>query len=262
MKSFFYGAALLLYSSVGAMAGELVVEGNFMGKNIFVKNPYASNNVGFCVTEVNVNGKPTTDEIQQSSFEIDLVSLQMPVGTKVIIKLKHRDDCKPQIVNPEDLKPRATFELVGQLKVSKEGMVTWTTKNENGKLNFVVEQKRWNKWVKVGEIEGRGTPDQHSYQVKYMAYSGENRIRVRQNDVTGGKISGEIKYRSMSTPVTFAQGKDQNVTFSSETKWEVYDLFGNIAKQGNGNEIDVSDLKKGTYYVNYDNKTGDKITKK
>ena len=29
-----------------------------MGKNIFVTNPYASsNNVGFCVTEVYVNGK-------------------------------------------------------------------------------------------------------------------------------------------------------------------------------------------------------------
>jgi hypothetical protein len=42
----------------------------------------------------------------------------------------------------------------------------------------------------------------------------------------------------------------------------VYDLFGNIAKQGRGNEIDVSDLKKGNYQMNYDSKTGDKFTKK
>jgi hypothetical protein len=66
----------------------------------------------------------------------------------------------------------------------------------------------------------------------------------------------------MSPVVTFTQGKDQNINFSSDTKWEVYDLFGNIAKQGRGNEIDVSDLKKGNYQMNYDSKTGDKFTKK
>ncbi len=263
MKKLLSTAVMFLPLYMAALAGEVVVEGNFMGKNIFVKNEYASGGVGFCITEVSVNGKTTTDEIGQSSFEIDLISLQMPVGTKVTIRLKHKDECKPKVVNPEDLKPRATFEIVpGTMKVTKEGMLSWTTKNENGKLPFIVEQKRWNKWVKVGETEGRGTPDQHSYQVKYLAYSGENIIRVKQKDVTGEKVSDNIKYRSMSPPVTFTQGKDQNVNFTSDTKWEVYDLFGNIAKSGNGNEIDVSDLKKGTYYINYDNKTGDKITKK
>ena len=123
-------------------AGEINIEGNFMGKNIFVANPYkSSNNVGFCVTEVFVNGKLTTDEIQQSSFEIDLLSLQLVVGQKVSIKIKHNDGCKPRVVNPEDLKPRATFEVIpGSMKISKDGMFTWSTKNETGKLSFIVEQ--------------------------------------------------------------------------------------------------------------------------
>jgi hypothetical protein len=245
-------------------AGEINIEGNFMGKNIFVANPYkSSNNVGFCVTEVFVNGKLTTDEIQQSSFEIDLVSLQLVVGQKVSIKIKHNDGCKPRVVNPEDLKPRATFEVIpGSMKISKDGMFTWSTKNETGKLSFIVEQKRWNKWVTIGKVEGRGTADQHSYSIKYDPFSGENLIRVKQTDVNGSRVSDSYKYRSMSPVVTFTQGKDQNINFSSDTKWEVYDLFGNIAKQGRGNEIDVSDLKKGNYQMNYDSKTGDKFTKK
>jgi hypothetical protein len=257
-------ALIILFNCALLKAGEINVEGNFMGKNIFVTNPYASsNNVGFCVTEVYVNNKLTTDEIQQSSFEIDLISLQLVVGQKVSIKIKHKDGCKPKVVNPEDLKPRATFEVIaGSMKVGKDGMFTWSTKNETGKLDFIVEQKRWNKWVTIGKVEGRGTADQHSYSIKYDPYSGENLIRVKQIDVTGSKVSEPIKYRSMSPVVTFTQGKDQNISFTADTKWEVYDLFGNIAKQGRGNEIDVSDLKKGNYQMNYDNKSGDKFTKK
>lgn len=257
-------ALIVLFNCSYLMAGEINIEGNFMGKNIFVTNPYkSSNNVGFCVTEVFVNGKLTTDETQQSSFEIDLISLQLVVGQKVSIKIKHIDGCKPKVVNPEDLKPRATFEIIpGSMKVTKDGLFTWSTKNETGKLDFTVEQKRWNKWVSIGKVEGRGTADQHTYTIKYDPYSGENLIRVKQVDVTGAKVSESIKYRSMSPVVTFTQGKDQNINFSSDTKWEVYDLFGNIAKQGRGNEIDVSDLKKGNYQMNYDNKSGDKFTKK
>jgi len=263
MKKIIAALTILINCSM-LKAGEINIEGNFMGKNIFVTNPYASsNNVGFCVSEVFVNGKLTTDEIQQSSFEIDLISLQLAVGQKVSIKIKHRDGCKPKVVNPEDLKKRATFEVIpGSMKISKEGIFTWSTKNETGKLDFIVEQKRWNKWVSIGKVEGRGTADQHSYSIKYDAYSGENIVRVKQIDVTGSKVSDPIKYRSMSPAVTFTQGKDQSISFTSDTKWEVYDLFGNIAKQGRGNEIDVSDLKKGNYQMNYDNKSGDKFTKK
>ena len=62
---------IILVNCTMLKAGEINIEGNFMGKNIFVTNPYkSSNNVGFCVTEVFVNGKLTTDETQQSSFEM------------------------------------------------------------------------------------------------------------------------------------------------------------------------------------------------
>jgi len=260
-------SAIMLCSFAGLMvsqAGEITVQGNYYGKNIFVQNPYAGA-AGFCITEVNVNGKPTTDEIQQSSFEIDLAALQLVTGQKVEIKIKHKDDCKtkPKVVNPEDLKPRSSFSIVpGSMKVSKDGKFSFTAKDESGKLNYVVEHYRWNKWVKVADIEGKGTPEPHYYEVKYVPFSGENKIRVKQVDVTGPRISDPIKYRSLSPPVTFKQEKDQSITFTADTKWEVFDTFGNIVAQGFGATIDVSSMKKGTYYVNYDNKTGDKFTKK
>lgn len=254
-------SAATLLASGYVFAGEITVEGAYYGKNVFVQNPY-SGSTGFCVTEVTVNGKVTTDEIQQSSFEVDLSALQLVVGQKVTIKIKHKDGCKPKVVNTEDLKPRATFEVVaGSMKVSKDGKFSFTTQGESGKLPFIVEHYRWNKWVKVAEVQGIGTPEQHYYEVKYTGFSGENKIRVKQVDVTGAKVSTPIKYRSMSPVVTFKQEKDGNITFTSETKYEVFDKFGNVVLQGFGSSADVSGLKKGVYYINYDNKTGDTFTK-
>ena len=256
------GILMSVLSVQPLFAGELTVSGTYQGKNIFVKNPFSGGS-GFCVTEVTVNGKVATDEIQQSSFEIDLASLQLVIGQAVSIKLTHKDDCKPSIVNPEDLKPRSTFDVVsGSMKVTKDGKFVWTTKNETGKLKFVVEQKRWNKWVKVGEVDGKGTPDQHYYEVKYAPYSGENLIRVKQVDVTGPRVSDNCKYRSMTPVITFKQdSKTGEITFSGDTKYEVFDTFGNIVLQGTGSSVDISSLKKGTYFINYDNKSGDKFTK-
>jgi hypothetical protein len=254
---------MLLASNI--LAAELVVEGTYQGKNIFVQNPF-SGNAGFCITEVLINGKVSTDEIQQSSFELDLGALQLVVGQKVVIKIKYKDGCKPpKVVNPEDLKPRSTFEIVaGSMKVSKDGKkLSWTSKGETGKLTFVVEHYRWNKWVKVAEVEGKGTPDPTYYEVNYVPFSGENRIRVKQTDSYGPRLSEPIKYRSMSPAITMTQdAKSGNVNFSGETKYEVFDSYGNVVLQGFSNNVDISSLKKGTYYINFDNKSGDKITRK
>jgi hypothetical protein len=72
------------------------------------------------------------------------------VGDKVEIKLFHKEDCKPKILNPEVLKPKSTFEVVS-MTADLDGTIKWTTKSETGKLAFAIEQFRWNKWVKVGE---------------------------------------------------------------------------------------------------------------
>jgi hypothetical protein len=44
--------------------------------------------------------------------------------------------------------------------------------------------------------------------------------------------------------------------------YEVYNEYGNIVKKGVGHEVDISNLTKGTYYFNYDNKTDEFIKKK
>jgi len=62
--------------------------------------------------------------------------------------------------------------------------------------------------------------------------------------------------------ITFTPVKVKDIiTLTGETLFEVYDAYGNIVKRGYGSTIDVANLKKGLYYLSYDNKT-EKFTKK
>lgn len=264
-KTLFFTLIGLIVSASGFSTGVIVLEGNYQGKNLYVQNQFAASGVGFCVQEVRVNGNVTTDEITSSAFEIDFRNLQLKMGDKVEVRITHKDDCKPKVLNPEVLKPKSTFEV---LSIGVDGDLTfkWTTKGETGKLPYVIEQFRWNKWVKVGEVEGNGTPAENAYSFKITPHSGKNQFRVKQIDYTGQpKLSKTVDYSSKVPDVTFSPAKvTKEINFSSgnapvETMFEIYDQFGNIVKRGFAKTVDVSNLARGAYYLNYDNKMGEFI---
>ena len=238
-------------------AGMIVLEGNYMGKNIFVKNPFGGAGVGFCVFEVTINGKLSPDEVNQSAFEIDFGNQNIKLGDKVIINIKHKDDCVPEVLNPEVLKPKSTFNLQN-IAFDDNGVLEWTTNNETGKLDYIVEQFRWNKWVKVGEVSGEGTPGSHKYSYKITPHSGDNKARVKQVDYTGKpRYSKAAEYTSTAPEIALSETKIKNeVTFQGgETLYEIYDKYGSIVKKGFGQTANVENLEKGTYYLSFDNKT-------
>lgn len=251
-----------IFISCIALGGTIVLDGNYQGKNIYVQNPFSGTGVGFCTYEVRVNGNVTTDEINSSAFEIDLTIHQLNIGDKVNIAIKHKDDCKPKVLNPEVLKPKSTFEIV-EMDIDKDGVMKWSTKGESGKLPYIVEQFRWNKWIKVGEVEGNGTPEQNNYSFKITPHTGENQFRVKQIDYTGKpRYSKSAKFVSTAPEITFSPVKvAKDIIFTGETMFEIYDSYGNIVKKGFADKVDVSNLKKGIYYLNYDYKT-DKFVKK
>lgn len=245
-------------------AGVLVLEGNYQGKNLFIQNPYSEAGVGFCVYEVTVNDQIATDEINSSAFEVDMANFGLKIGDKVVVKIKHKDGCTPLVLNPEVLRPKSTFDIVKQ-DIGSDGVYKWTTNNETGELPFTVEQKRWNKWVKVGEVPGVGTPGEHTYEFKVTPHSGENTFRVKQVDLSKrARLSQTVTYTDPSVqPITWSPAKPKDeIMFSGNTLYEVYDQFGNIVKRGYANRLDVSTLKKDLYYLNYDNKMGETFIKR
>lgn len=255
MKNVFTLLLFLLFV-LPSYAGVIVLEGHYQGKNLYVQNPFAGSGVGFCTFEVTINGNVTTDEVNSSAFEIDFTAVLLKIGDPVIVKIKHKDDCKPKVLNPEVLKPKSTFEIVS-MNVSKDGVFKWTTIKESGKLAFIIEHFRWNKWVKVGEVDGNGKVSTNNYEFKIEPHSGNNKFRVKQIDYSGEpRYSDSSAFLSDKEIVTFSPIKVKDViTFSSSTLYEIYDNFANIVKKGYGISVDVSNLKKGIYYLNYDNKS-------
>lgn len=243
---------VLLTTQLISFGGEIVLKGVYQGKNLYVMNPFASSGVGFCVFEVRVNGQITTDEINSSAFEIDLTIFQFKKGDKLNIVIKHKEGCTPKVINPEVLKPQSTY-VASLMKVSREGTLTWNTTGESGSLPFIVEQFRWNKWIKVATVEGKGTSAKNSYSVKVNPHSGNNRFRIKQVDYTRKpRYSKEIRFRSMLPPVSYSLSKSGNeVVFSLETMYEIYDYYGNLVDKGISAKVDITSLKKGDYFLNY-----------
>jgi len=245
-----------------ASFADLSLEGHYQGKNLFVQNPDDEDEFGFCVTSVTVNGDPVSDGVESSAFEIDFAEFDLKIGDPVFIVLIHGLGCKPKVLNPEVLKPKSTYEIV-TISCEPDGKMTWTTKSESGKLAFVVEQFRWNKWVFLGEVDGEGTNKENSYNFVIIPHSGENKIRVSQTDYTNKKRpSKSVSF--VNTTITEPQFSPKRVKkiikFTSkgspiETKFEIFDAFGNIVKKGFASEVDCTNLKKAAYYINYDNKS-------
>jgi hypothetical protein len=247
-----------------AFAGVIVLEGNYQGKNLFIQNPFSESGVGFCIFEVTVNDQIATDEINSSAFEVDMKNFGLQLGDPVVVKIKHKDGCTPVVLNPEVLRPKSTFDIVQQ-SVTSEGVYIWTATNETGELPYIVEQKRWNKWIKVGEVMGKGKPGEHVYTFQITPHSGENTFRVKQVDLTKrSRYSPTVRYADPRVAlVTWGPVKPKDViTFSAPTLYEVYDPYGNIVKRGYGSTLDVTSLNKDKYYLNYDNKMGETFIKR
>src|SRR5688572_4953500 len=118
---------ILLFCGTGAHYSQnsvIILEGNYQGKVLYVQNPFGPGGVGFCVTEVKVNGNITTDETNSSAFEIDLKAHKLTPGDKVEVKIFHKEGCKPKVLNPEVLKPKSTYEIVN-MGADKDGTFTW-----------------------------------------------------------------------------------------------------------------------------------------
>lgn len=250
---------LLFSFSSRAQSDTLVLSGNYQGTNIYVQNPFAEDGKSFCTIKVLVNGKETSDSIQATAFEIDLRKYNFQQGDPVNIQIIHKPGCMPKVLHQWIDIPVSTF-VVKAISVDSNYVLHWTTDNENGKLTYIVEQFRWNKWVKVGEVGGQGNLNENYYSFQLAPHSGQNQVRVKQVDHTNSpRCSPIINFisKTKTVKITSCCYIDREILFDTETLWEVYDQNGNLVKKGFGKIIDCSDLKRGSYFINYDNSTAE-----
>lgn len=245
---------LLIALTHSVRAGEITMEGNYQLKNIFVMNASASIGQGFCISEILVNGLPIKDDFNVLSFEIDLSIYKMNHGDPVRVIIKHQDGCTPKILNPGALKPIPTFTIV-DIQCTNSGLLKWSTTGEKGGIPFIIQQYKWNRWVALGEVFGKGTDGLNEYQFQTTLHSGLNKLRVVQYG------SDEEPRKSLSCqannsidPIAMRYDKKQKTVFLTyPTSYELYDAYGQMIKNGTADKIDCSTMPKGDYLLNFDN---------
>jgi len=239
----------------------LSLDGTFQDKNLVVYNPPQADGFGFCITKVLVNGEILPAAIQSAHFEINFQLFQLKKGENVFVVLEHAVGCEPRFMNPEVLLPKSTFRCTS-ISADKTGTIHWTTADEAGSLDFIIEQYRWNRWVEAGQVKGKGTKQSNTYHFQITPHSGKNQIRVSQIDNSGQKRSSQsVFFNSGLSPLKMSPAKVRdNLYFKVggkevKTKFEVYDAYGNLLKVGFSTMVDCRNLVSGVYFINFDNQT-------
>lgn len=260
MKKILFSLLLTVFSAATVFGAELTIEGYFQGENIYVLNPFSNDGEGYCVTEITVNGQISEDQLNSSSFEIDLMDYDLKKGDPVNVVITHTDGCKPQILNIDALKPQSTFTITS-INININGVLNWSTIEEQGKLPYTIEQYRWDKWVPVAQVMGQGLSSRNDYSFDlneasvYKPHSGVNRYRLKQVDYRGkSRYSLETSYNPNIEPVEVTSGGSTSgeVTFSKATSFEVISKAGRTMRTGFAEKVDIGDFEDGKYYINFD----------
>lgn len=254
--------AILFSIPAVSNAGVFVYNGVYQGKDLYVKNPFAADGVGFCVFEVKVNGEVTSDEINSSAFAIDLELHKFKIGTPIEIIIRTKDDCEPNVINLDAIAPTSSYSL-DEIVLENNQSLTWKTSGELSKIPFIVEQFKWNKWVEVAEVPGEGKTKGNAYTASVNTHSGENVFRLRQDDASGSHYSDRYEVQVSKPEINITTDKIfEKIDFSAETDFEVFDQYGIVVAKGRAASIDCSKWTPGNYYLNYGGKFGEKVRKR
>lgn len=256
MKNVLIFVTIFFIAFSGLSAQDTIVTGNYYGKNLYITNPSIKNTNNYCISKVVVNEKVLGDEIASNSFEIDFALYGVLINSAVNIVITYAEGCKIKIVNPEVLQAKSSFAFISA-KVDKTSKLNWTVKGEIAS-SFIIDQFRWNKWMSIGEIDPADTVHKNMYALEIKPHFGPNLFRISHTDFNGNTVySKPVKYRSATTKevLIVSQKVTTQLDFSAETAYEIFDDKGNFISDGVAQNVDITDLPKGKYWVNYDNKS-------
>jgi len=253
---------VLCHAALLGLCNVYVLEGVYQGEDIYVQNPFSDEGVGFCIFEVQVNGLVTSDEVNSSAFAVDLSMYEFQLGAEVIITIRSKANCEPKIINPSAISPSSTAKIT-EITLQPNAELTWKTEGENGKLPFIIEHFKWNKWVQIGSILGEGTSASSTYSVKVNLPNGNNKLRIKQKDYNGEHLTDVVEITVNKPEVELLSKKVSNtINFSGITHFELFDGYGDLVKSGYAESCNVINLPKGLYYLNYEKSLGIEIKKK
>ena len=236
---------------------ELLVDGRYVGGNLYVLNPSAGD--GFSVQGVTLNGKEYPFTHNSNAFEISLADYTP--NDYVIVQIAYLKGTEPKVVNAESLVKESEFSLPSFIYNKKTKLIAWNIKEMDKACSYRLEQFLYGKWITVKDL---GTPDDMIADTYLpVLLTGMNLFRIKQVDASNKELfSPVVKLKSPNRKVYLVADKVKDFTeFTAVTHYELYDANGFFIKRGTAQKVNISDLKKGNYWINFDGKEAF-ITKK
>tara|TARA_B110000211_G_scaffold232493_1_gene296372 strand:- start:1495 stop:2277 length:783 start_codon:yes stop_codon:yes gene_type:complete len=249
----FLNLVILLFFSNNSFSQEITLEGTNSGNNLYIINPFSNlSSSGFRIDSITVNGKSHAYK-PGSAVELKFDSTQFKIGEKLKLIIHHQKDCVPKaIANFNHPDPKNTFV---SMNVDSNEILHWSIKNEQGNQIHIVEQFRWNKWIRFGEVKSLGQNTTNWYIVKVSLHHGKNRFRIKSiGSHSTLQYSREIRSISKKPKAEYKL-KNKLILFIYETEYRVLDEYARIIKVGMSKKIDIRNLAKGNYLLKYGNKT-------
>lgn len=252
--------SFLFLSFFAVSQQDMVLEGNYWGKNLYIFNPI-ENGIS-SIKKITVNNMVLDTVFNSNSYVVDLTKMNLATGQSIIISIQHQLNTLPIVTNLEAIAPGKDFTIESFKYNKKDNSIAWSIRDlEKGKL-YDIEHYLWGKWHKVKEIGLTDTVSQTSFIPVYN--SGLNLFRIKQWEKKSKNTAytKSIKVRPGTKEVFIVNLKTSKILeFTEETLFEIVDSKGKVFKTGKGKEVDFSSYPKGTYFINYDNKTEQFIKK-
>lgn len=238
---------------------EFTMTGEYQGKSIYVQNPLSSDKVNFCTQEVYLNQTLVIRYPKTSAFVIDLSHLN--TGDPVFIKIVHSMGCIPKIINPQVIRSKSKFHFTN---TSADVIsLNWSTGGEIPAGIFYMEHYVFKKWVVIKEVPGKGSFESNIYAIKPEHHTGDNKYRIRYVQRDGKTFYSRVfVYFYDVEPVSFYPTLvTYKIMLSRESDYEIHDGSDHEILKGKSQEIKLSNLKPGLYYLYVDNRK-EKFVKK
>lgn len=89
-----------LFCGVQFGVAQIVLDGNYQGKNLYIQNGFSDNDE-FCIDSLSVNEHKFDGKELRLVFELKLDSLGYKIGDSLSIRIHHKNDCFPKVLNSD-----------------------------------------------------------------------------------------------------------------------------------------------------------------
>ncbi|MCS6822835.1 MAG: hypothetical protein NZ529_00965 [Cytophagaceae bacterium] len=165
---------IIAFYSYTCWAGIFVISGIYQGKNIFIQNPSIGDGTTYCTNAVYVNDVKVMENITTGAYEIDLSMYK--INDQITVKITHKDNCKPRLLNPQVIKPSSSFHF-NSFQVDKDAII-WSTKGERARGKYLLEYYNNDRWILMKEIPGNGSMFLNNYNTDGVR-PGPNKYRLK-----------------------------------------------------------------------------------